>query len=112
METKYKLERLNHETKIEKTKALRLHIVTISLQLWALITNHFRKNRATHVFYFSEKQLHCCDGFFKFDRMPNPDVRFKGKPYTEMREFKHGFSNWDDAKIVGIGGYSDVRWGE
>lgn len=97
------------KTLIKNTKALRLHIVIISLQCWAFVTNPFRKNRVTHVFYYSEKQLHCCDGFFMY---PKPDVRFKGKPYTEMREFKHGFSGWDDAKIVGIGGYSDVRWGE
>jgi len=93
---------------IKKTKKLRLHIIVMSLQCWEFISNPFRKNRATHVFYFSEEQLHCCDGLFMLDGMPESDARFKGKPYTEMRDFKYGVSNWDDAKVVGIGGYNDI----
>lgn len=95
----------------KRTKQWILYIVTISLQGWAFLTNPFRKNKVTHLFFYSNEQYNI--GLMPMIGMPpKKDTFIKNKKYSEMREIGKGFSNWEDAIIVGIGGYNDVRWGE
>ena len=75
-----------------------------------------KESKATHVFYFSKRQMKIVrsesDSFSKMIGAPElvgNQPSFNGAPYSEMREFKCGFSNFDDAVIVGIGSISDVN---
>jgi hypothetical protein len=92
-----------------KTKRWVLSIITILLQCWVFLLNPFRKNKITHLFFWSKKQDTLSKEAGWFDMRPKKDTYIKGKKYSEMREIGRGYSNWGDAIIVGIGGYSDVR---
>jgi hypothetical protein len=96
----------------KKTKQWILSIVTILLQGWAFISNPFRKNKITHLFFWSNNQGNIGSEMFMLDMSQKKDTYIKNKRYSEMREIGSGFSNWEDAVIVGIGGYNDVWWGE
>jgi hypothetical protein len=72
---------------------------------------HLRTGKEiTHVFYFSKKQDEVGYGWIaRNDNIKSPRTcTFRGVPYSEMRELKYGWSNWEDARIVGFGSDNDV----
>ncbi len=71
----------------------------------------FFNPNATHCFFYSEGQRRISDNFkdTEFDDWPKP--LYKGLDYTEMKGFEFGyFSNWEDAKFLGIGTFNDVTY--
>lgn len=59
-----------------------------------------------YYFWYSEKQAQRqadCAAF-----MPNVIMHFRGKEYTECRQVGKGWSNWDDAVLVGTGCLDEV----
>lgn len=67
-----------------------------------------RNPSAVATFWYSKKQDSISS---KFPEVLIEDVRFKGKKYSEMKNFEFGlFINWDDAILVGIGNYSDITF--
>lgn len=92
--------------------ALRQLFVSGSLRLRIAIARKLNP-KATHVFWYSKKQDAIPDMVDFFTGKPmRGKCTFRGKKYSEMTGFEYngGMSNWDDARIVGIGGYSDVVW--
>lgn len=90
-------------------KQANLGIVLHMIKLYYVARCLFVGKRPTHVFYFSSKQKEISDEIWLYNGMNQRNtVMFKDKEYTEMREFKDGWPNWDDAKIIGIGSYDDV----
>lgn len=67
----------------------------------------FGYKKITHAFYYNHKQKNInYDWVYGIEK--TSINKFKGKEYTEMKEFNYGWSNWDDAILIGIGTYSDI----
>lgn len=103
--------------KYSNSKQWKLYIVSISLQAWAFLITLFTGREITHGFYYSDSQKEISkqhDDFTMFPELPRkkPVTTFDGKEYTEMRSLEHGWCNWKDSKLVGLGSIADVRWGE
>lgn len=96
---------------IEKLKALRQLYVSGSLRIRIAIAKKLNP-KADHVFWYSKKQDSLPKWPFDSEYKIKGECTFKGKRYSEMKGFEYngGLSNWDDAKIVGIGSIEDVRW--
>ena len=65
-----------------------------------------KKINSTHLFFYSEGQNNVFDDFEETKRSPY----FNGKEYTEMMEFKNSWSNWSDAKLLGVGTYENISY--
>lgn len=94
-----------------KSKKWKLLSFTILAKILAFVVNLFKKNKITHLFFYSSEQhsrltSNFYSGHFEHYRYN----RVKGKVYTEMREIGQGYSNFEDAKIVAIGGYNDITF--
>ena len=103
-------------TKHSNSKQWKLYVVSISLQAWAFVITLFTGRKVTHGFYYSESQKVIAKEHLEMDmfpEMPRPKhvTTFGGKEYTEMRGLEHGWCNWKDSKLVGLGSIADVRWG-
>ena len=79
------------------------------LRIKAWVNNLFKKEKYTHFFFYSDKQKCVVDSIQLFNGEQRQVVKFKGRPYTEMRQFKYGFPNWNDAVLLGIGSYRDIN---
>lgn len=87
------------------------------LRNYARIHNIFasKNNRLEFYFFFSRKQD---DGNFDYDKPKNKNY-FKGSEYSEMcsifKRYEHldnkrGWSNWDDAILLGMGNHNDIAF--
>lgn len=98
-------------TKYSNSKKWKLYIVSISLQLWASLITLFTGRKITHAFYYSQEQKNRLEHVLNIFSEISKDIHintFKGREYTEMRELKHGWSNFKDSKLIGFGSYSDI----
>lgn len=103
-------------TKYNDGNKAKTWIISISLQLWAMLITFFTGREITHAFYYSEiqnKRSRDMRYMVSYDHPFNNSVPiFKRKEYTEMRELKYGWSNWLDAKLLGLGSDNDIDWSE
>lgn len=87
-------------SKYSNSPIWKLWLVSMSMQIYAWILSKITGRKMTHGFYYSKKQ-----------RGDSPSIYlFRGKVYSEMRELKHGWCNWKDSKLVGIGSDSDLEF--
>ena len=101
-------------SKYSNSKRWKLYVVSISLQVWAFFISLFTGRKVTHGFYYSETQKRISLEHLDMDifpDMPKPKhiTTFGGKEYTEMRGLEHGWCNWEDSKLVGLGSIADVQ---
>jgi hypothetical protein len=73
------------------------------LRVWWL---RLFNRKATHCFFYSEGQRNVSISWEVKHTLP----LFKDIEYTEMRGFEYGPSNWEDAKLLGIGTTEDVTF--
>lgn len=107
----------NPVTKHSNSKQWKIYIVSILLQVWAWILSKLTGREITHGFYYSDSQkeiIKLNDDFTMFSEMPEPKYTntFNGKEYTEMRGLEHGWCNWKESRLIGLGSIVDVRWDE
>lgn len=67
----------------------------------------FRGWKITHAFFYSQGQKDLTD---KLIAPFGVKVLFQGKEYTEMREIKHGWCNWPDSRLIGLGSNKDLSY--
>ena len=84
-------------------KKLKLKIKGFLLYIRVFFINLFLKNKHTHAFYYSKKQNEIIEDYSYSLGKKKYKATFKGKEYTEMKQFKDGWCNWDDSKLIGIG---------
>ena len=104
-------------TKYSNSTQWKLYVVSISLQACAFLITLFTGRKVTHEFYYSESQKKIALEHLEMDMFPKmPRHRhvttFGNKEYTEMRGLEHGWCNWKDSKLVGLGSIADVRVGQ
>jgi hypothetical protein len=90
-----------------KTSKWKLSLITFLLKSFSYTVNLFIKKKYTHLFFYSEQQDKIGLNVYPYEKHI---TYVNGIEYSEMREIGKGFSNWDDAKIVGIGSYKDITY--
>lgn len=98
------------ETKYSTRPKWQVYLSSYYLQTLAFVISLFTRKPATHAFFYSKKQDAIGASMFitsQYSKSKSP--RFRGRAYSEMSELKHGWNNWNDSKLIGIGSNADIN---
>ncbi|KKN88688.1 hypothetical protein LCGC14_0245790 [marine sediment metagenome] len=82
--------------------------------VYARFYKRFIDSEVTHYFFYSKKQErkdYSLGYNWSTPWLParNSLIYFKGMSYTEMKEIGHGWSNYCDVRLVGLGSLKDIN---
>jgi hypothetical protein len=100
-------------TEFSNSKPWKVYIVSVLLQSYAWGLNKITGRETTHGFYYSESQNKLNRGLESVTQASLTSQRvertFRGREYTEMRPVEHGWCNWKDSKLIGLGSIANPR---